>query len=327
MSVRKDFISHTSPYTTALSLRVLTNLSGHHFIIPFYHIVSDEDCPHIDYLYLHKGVEAFEKDLDYLTSEYTPIGATDLDDVLAGKYKGRKIMLLTFDDGLRQMYDVVAPILIRRGIPAVFFVNNDFIDNKALMFRYKVSLGIDADYDKYFDLAYNMDRIKGEADLQEILGGSLKDDAHVLNELFDSFLKSYKPYMTSEQIRSLISQGFSIGSHSMNHPYYHTLSLEQQLSQTLDSIDGLQKAFNIRQRLFAFPFTDHGVSKAFFDKIFTDGKVDFSFGGAGIKNDIHPRQMQRIPMEGWNASAEQTLKSEYLYYLLRMPLMKNTIKR
>lgn len=327
MSVRKDFISFTSPYTTALSLRVLTALSGHHFIIPFYHIVTDEECPHIDCLYLHKGVKAFEEDLDYLASEYLPIGASDLDDVLAGRYKGRKIMLLTFDDGLRQMYDTVAPILLRKGIPATFFINNDFLDNKALMFRYKVSLGINADYDKYFDLTYNMDYIKGEADLQEILDGSLMSDSPELNALFDSFLKNYKPYMTAEQIRSLIAQGFSIGSHSMSHPYYYKLSLEQQLEQTLGSIDGLQRDFGVTQRLFAFPFTDHGVPRAFFDKIFNEDKIDFSFGGAGIKNDIHPRQMQRIPMEGWAASAEQTLKSEYLYYLLRMPLMRNTIKR
>ncbi|MBS1622700.1 MAG: polysaccharide deacetylase family protein [Bacteroidetes bacterium] len=327
MSVRKSFISFTSPFTSVLPLSVLTALTGHHFIIPFYHVVSDEPCPHIRHLYSFKNVKQFERDLDHLTSQYKPIAASDLEDVVAGKYKGKKIMLLTFDDGLRQMYDTVTPILLRKGIPAVFFVNNDFVDNKALMFRYKVSLGIGADYDKYFALSNNMDKIKSDTDLQEILDESLKDDVLALNELCDSFLKSYKPYMTSAQIRALISQGFSIGSHSMNHPYYHTLSLEQQLSQTLDSIDGLQKQFNIRQRLFAFPFTDHGVSKAFFDKIFTEGKMDFTFGGAGIKNDIHPRQMQRIPMEGWAAGAEQTLKSEYLYYLLRAPLMRNTIKR
>ena len=133
--------------------------------------------------------------------------------------------------------------------------------------------------------------------------------------------------MSSEQIRSLTGQGFSIGSHSCSHPYYEDLTLDQQLSQTFDCLDILQKNFGIKEKLFAFPFTDHGVSKAFFDKAFEEGSLDFSFGGAGIKKDIHPRQFQRVPMEGWNADAEQILKSEYLYYLLRAPLGKNTIVR
>ena len=95
----------------------------------------------------------------------------------------------------------------------------------------------------------------------------------------------------------------------------------------MDCLNILKRDFGITQKLFAFPFTDHGVTKAFFENIFSDGKVDFSFGGAGIKKDIHPRQLQRIPMEGWNASAEQILKSEYLYYLLRAPLGKNATVR
>lgn len=315
MSVRKRFISLTSPFTAMLPLGALTALTGQHFIIPFYHVVSDEPCPHIEHLYQFKNVKQFERDLDYLTSQYTPIGASDLTDVIAGKYTGKKIMLLTFDDGLRQMYEVVAPILLRKGIPAIFFLNNDFIDNKGLMFRYKVSLAWDTFVDQYNLFIAEND--------QEVMAEVTKETAAT----FEDFRLSYRPYMSKEQIGDLISQGFAIGAHSLHHPYYHTLPLEQQLAQTLDSMDGLQKDFDVAQRLFAFPFTDHGVSRAFFDRVFTEGRLDFTFGGAGIKTDIHPRQMQRIPMEGWAAGAEQTLKSEYLYYLLRMPLMKNTIKR
>lgn len=315
MSIRKKFISLTSPFTPALPLGMLTALTGQSFIIPFYHIVSDGDCPHVRNLYRFKTVKEFEADLDYLTKYYQPISATDMPDVLAGKYKGKKIMLLTFDDGLREMYDVVAPILLRRGIPAVFFLNNDFIDNKALMFRYKVSLAWDLPVDRF-----TLFNAGNDAEVMAEVSG-------LIATKFDDFLRDYKPYMTSRQIVSLLDQGFCIGAHSCSHPYYSDLTLAEQLNETISSMDGLQRDFDLNQSLFAFPFTDDGVSKAFFNKIFDEGKIDFSFGGAGIKNDIHPRQFQRIPMEGWNATAEQTLKSEYLYYLLRMPLGKNTIKR
>ena len=315
MSIRKRFISLSSPFTSVLPLGALSALTGQHFIIPFYHIISDEDCPHVRHLYRFKSVAEFEADLDYLTRHYHPIAASDLPDVLAGKYAGKKIMLLTFDDGLREMYDIVAPILLRKGIPAIFFLNNDFIDNRALMFRYKVSLA-----KEWSRSTQRMFDSRTEKEFQAEIDISL-------NERFDAFLRDNKPYMTSKQIMSLLDKGFSIGSHSCDHPYYDTLNLDEQLKETLSSMDGLQRDFDLQERLFAFPFTDDGVSNAFFDKIFNEGKVDFSFGGAGIKEDTHPRHFQRIPMEGWDATAEQTLKSEYLYYLLRMPLLKNQIKR
>jgi peptidoglycan/xylan/chitin deacetylase (PgdA/CDA1 family) len=315
MSILKDFISFTSPFSALLPLGFFCRLTGQDFILPFYHIVSDEDCPHIKNLYRYKNTEEFEDDIDYLASHYEPISAEDLSSVIAGKYKGKKIMLLTFDDGLRQIYDIVAPILLRKGIPAVFFLNTDFIDNRALMFRYKASL------------IKSMTRDSSPVLEARSAIGIEQNVTPAIDAELENFLRDYKPYMTSEQIKSLISQGFAIGAHSCSHPYYSDLPPEEQLSETLDCLDVLKNDFGIRQKLFAFPFTDHGVSRKFFDTIFEDNKVDFSFGGAGIKKDIHPRQIQRIPMEGWNASAEQILKSEYLYYTLRAPLGLNTIVR
>ena len=103
MSIRKKFISSTSLLSAILPIDILCRATGHNFIIPFYHVVSDEACPHIENLYRFKTIREFEKDLDYLTKEYQPVGADDLDGILAGRYRGKKIMLLTFDDGLRQM--------------------------------------------------------------------------------------------------------------------------------------------------------------------------------------------------------------------------------
>ena len=315
MSIRKKFISYVSPLAAVLPLDLLCRATGHNFIIPFYHIVSDEKCPHVENLYQFKNTKEFERDIDYLAKKYQPIGSDDLNDVFAGKYKRKKTMLLTFDDGLRQIYDVVAPLLLRKGIPAIFFLNTDFIDNRGLMYRYKASLI----------------QSWGMGNAQTLKASSGKELMEMIDPALagrlDEFLADYKPYMTTDQIRALISQGFVIGAHSCSHPHYKNLSLEDQLAQTIDSVEILHRDFGIEQKLFAFPFTDEEVSRRFFDTIFDGGKVDFSFGGAGIKNDVHPRQFQRIPMEGWNASAEQILKSEYLYYLLRAIFFRNNIKR
>src|SRR5687768_8144112 len=129
-----------SPLPGLLSVSRMTALTNHNFILPFYHIVSNEECPHIKNLYRVKTTAQFESDLDFLLQHYTAISINELNHVVEGKFKNKKIFFLSFDDGLREVHDVIAPILLRKGLPATFFLNADFIDNRALMFRYKVSL-------------------------------------------------------------------------------------------------------------------------------------------------------------------------------------------
>jgi len=317
MSIRKKFIGATAGISSVLPLNLLAGITGQRFIMPFYHIVSNTPCPHVKHLYRVKTEKEFIADIDYLARNYTPIATTDLPDVLNGKYKGKKIMLLSFDDGLSEMYEVVAPILLAKGIPAAFFLNTDFIDNKALMFRYQASLATE------YITGINKAKVlaaRNPQQLKAIVGDKL-------DEISNQFLQDYKPYMSTTQVQGLIDKGFAIGGHSCSHPYYADLTMAQQLNETLTSVEILQRQFNLKQKLFAFPFTDDGVSVAFFNEVFDTNQLDFTFGGAGIKNDIHPRQIQRIPMEGWDAGAEQVLKSEYLYYIMRMPLFKNRIER
>ena len=47
---------------------------------------------------------------------------------------------LTFDDGLREVYDVVLPYLLENQLHATIFINSDFVDNKKLFIRHKSSL-------------------------------------------------------------------------------------------------------------------------------------------------------------------------------------------
>ena len=302
-----------------LSIDTLARFSGQNFILPFYHIISNENRPHIKHLYRVKTEGEFEADLDLLLKHYSPIAATDLPAVLDGRFNGQKIFLLTFDDGLREVHDVIAPILLRKGVPAIFFLNSAFIDNKALMFRYKVSLLLEL-------LGNEKSELKNQLKAQRNDTKLIAETAQQLNLSFETFLKEQAPYMTTEQGKALLAKGFTIGAHSVDHPYYEDLSTEEQLRQTFDSLTFLQQQFGIKEKLFAFPFTDHGVKQQFFAAIFSEGKIDFSFGGAGFKHDVSPKQLQRLAMET-SPDAETALRAEYAYYLLKALLGKNRLSR
>ena len=134
--------------------------------------------------------------------------------------------------------------------------------------------------------------------------------------------------MSSEQVSVLLQQGFSIGGHSIDHPLYNKIALAEQLRQTIESQQFLESKFDLDYRVFAFPFTDDGLTKSFFSALQAQFPFDLSFGGAGLKQDVIPNNLQRFPMESDRLnSARKLINTEFLYYLLKIPFGKNRLKR
>jgi peptidoglycan/xylan/chitin deacetylase (PgdA/CDA1 family) len=303
-------------------MNLLQKITNQKILLPFYHTVAEQPLPHIKHLYHTKTVKEFQKDLEFLLQHFEPIDAETLYHFHLNKTVPKKpVFHLTFDDGLREIYEIVVPILLEKGVPATFFINSGFADNKTLFYRYHASLAIEKlqTEEKFTNVLKN-----------EILNCSYQNkDAlfqYFSQQEVNDFLKKEQPYLTTEQIKTLGAQGFTIGAHSVNHPYYYEISLEEQLYQTRESLDFISSIVNQKLRLFAFPFTDFKVSKKFFEKI--QPAVDLSFGTAGLKNDEISFNLQRIAAEGKNAkSLESILRKEYLKFVGKFFLGKNRIKK
>lgn len=321
-----------------IPLNLLATLSGQKLFSPFYHLVNDSEVSHVKHLYKIKSIAAFRKDLDFLLKHFVPIDLFELNDHVESGRMDKKYFFLSFDDGLSEIYHTIAPVLKEKGIPATFFLNPAFIDNKALFYRYKVSLIIDGLIHKR-----PSDSIRKE--IQHLLKGAdapaallklryhqqqtIDNIASVLGLDFNTYLRDKQPYASTVQIKSLLSDGFTVGAHSMDHPEYRFLSFEAQVAQTNDSVKAVTEAFDLPYKVFSFPFTDFGVTKAFFEKVLDPAKkeVDLSFGCAGMKKDCLPTHIQRFPMEGNDMPANQLIASEYICFLLKSVLQKHRIIR
>ncbi|MCB0402567.1 MAG: polysaccharide deacetylase family protein [Flavobacteriales bacterium] len=296
-----------------LSMKQLMMLSGTRLILPFYHVVSDQEAPHYKHLYPVKSVSEFEADLDFLLQHFRPITLNELMEQVTANRKFREpVFHLTFDDGLRELYEVVAPILKQRGIPATFFINTDFMDNKSMFYRFKASLMVEE-----FGTTGMLELSADEA-LQ------IDDFAETMGYSFDGYLKANQPYLTSDQIKNLIGQGFTIGGHSLNHPLFSDLNVEEQVNQALSSVRILCDQFRLDYGVFSFPFTDHGVGREFFRQVNTT--LDLTFGTAGIKKDITSKNLQRVPMEQ-PETAEAIIKTQYMYAVMKNLVGRNRIRR
>jgi len=327
-----------------LPLGIISKLTNQKTIYPFYHIISDKDVIHIKHLYKIRNTKEFEKDLDFLLKNFVPIDINNLIENIFGKKKfERPSFLLSFDDGLSEFYDIVAPILLQKGVPAINFLNSGFIDNKDMFFRYKLSVIIEKLRNTNISKAlwqnvklwFEQKGLKFDEHFSSLF--CIKyGEKHLLDELalileidFREYLQKYKPYMNSDQINSLIQQGFSFGAHGIDHPNYGEMGIDQQINQTKTSIEYVTTNFGLKNKFFSFPFTDYNVSKNFFELIFNDKMplADITFGCAGLKKDEFFRNIQRIPMEIEQFTAKEIVYGEFFYYMFKALLNKNITKR
>ncbi|NQU88679.1 MAG: polysaccharide deacetylase family protein [Mariniphaga sp.] len=313
-------------------------MSGEQFIFPLYHLVSNNPPAHVKNLYNVTPVKHFLNDLDFLLQNFQPASINDvINYIKEGKKSTKPFFFLSFDDGMRECYEVVYPILKQKGLEAAFFINPAFVDNKNLFYRSKISLIIDqiqkngkifelSDFLKIYPIstAKVIDKIStlkySDIDIIEKAGKKIGID-------FNEYLDTYKPYMTLLQIKELQENGFLIGSHSYDHPKFWEISELEMREQIKSSFDFIDNIIQLKVRSFAFPFSDIETPISFFNFLTEEIKLDVSFGTAGIKIDTEPVHIQRIPMDVELKSAERIIKKEYGYFVFKFLFGKNLINR
>jgi peptidoglycan/xylan/chitin deacetylase (PgdA/CDA1 family) len=321
-----------------LPINLLRRLSGVNPLIINYHIVSDETLPHIEHIYKYRSIKEFNNDLDILTKYFHPVDLhTFLDSIKKNQQLPKNSMLLTIDDGLKEIYTKMAPILLERKIPATIFLTKNYVDNYELGDDHKKSLLINrlnnlttGEFEKLFK-KYNL-VLSGNTSFKDSIINISYKNRKLIDELassvslnFDEYLSINKPYIVSSQVKELIDQGFTFGGHSIDHPRLVELDLENQIKQAVESVDFVCKNFNINYRVFAFPYWDGGISREFFNII--NKKVDATFGTQGLLKDSASINHQRIGFERFHYPVKRMIKAHYTRKIIYQLLGKGIIKR
>ncbi|HUF37883.1 MAG TPA: polysaccharide deacetylase family protein [Anaerolineales bacterium] len=247
----------------------------------FYHVVSDHPLPHQRHLFPYKDPAAFETDLRWLAENTTPLDyaalAAHLDDGAPLPPNGSS---LSFDDGLAECFTAVRPLLKKHDIPCIFFLTTDWIDNRALFYRGKISLAIEA-----LTRLQDGERERVLSDLVEMTGPILPaglsaagfipwlkrrqqaDEALIdrvcvaLRIDVSRYLTEAQPYLTTEQIAEMRVEGFVFGAHTRRHAKLATLPPEEQAAEIVESCRIVAELTGERSVPFAFPFSGTGVDR------------------------------------------------------------------
>jgi peptidoglycan/xylan/chitin deacetylase (PgdA/CDA1 family) len=244
----------------------------------FYHSVSDQHLPYIQHLYPPEPTMRFEAALRSIKKHYQPVSDAE---VYASRIEGKPLppraMHLSFDDGFTECFTIARPLLQQYGIPCTFFVTSDWVDNKNMFYRNKVSLCIEAiqqlphDAVKMVLTSLNNALETKLANVQDfevwIKSLERKDEpvidmaAKMMGIDTKDFLQSQKPYMSTDQIRELHAAGFTIGAHTRSHTKLSLLKPDQIEAEIVGSARFVQQITGAARVPFSFPYSATGTDR------------------------------------------------------------------
>ncbi len=247
-----------------------------------YHYVREfnEDIPYFKNLH----IEDFKKQLEYFESEYGFVSKEDfLNAISTGKNPDG--IILTFDDGLKDHFTYVLPILLERSLWGIFYIptlmynDNKFLDVHRihlLLGRFKGAII----YDELIKIVNNdmlTDKLKNESNeltynlqindnhttlVKRILNYyiSYKYREKVIDTLMERLIPEYQRayqtfYMTPAEIKIIQEKGMIVGSHTVSHPVMSKLSLDEQKYQIENSFNFLERSTGgLHLKTFCYPY-------------------------------------------------------------------------
>lgn len=232
-------------------------------------------------------IEKFRGQLAYILRHYQVIRLEDyLDFLSGGKVVPENSCVLTFDDGFKDHYATVFPILRELDLPAAFFPQTQplveltvppvhkthFLLAKigALVFAQEVNSILRDQFPDLVEEFSIQDKIKKNLGYRwdDALTVNLKwsiatmphgPKVEILGEIFGKYFEDERGfckelYMTWDEIREMKESGLSFGSHTHTHPALSELSEEDQVRELKDSKDVMAKEFGEDVTLFAYPY-------------------------------------------------------------------------
>lgn len=238
-----------------------------------YHGVIEDARPSGRQLYGNTvSIPEFEAQLDYIAKRFRPISGADLIAAIAEeKPLPKNSVLITFDDGYRNNVTHAAPILRRKGIPAIFHLATDYVGSRSILWPDEILLRVLDWPEPVLTTPVGTFRFSTTNTSSERLqiawriGQACKRiPAEARNE-FLVFLRSETPpspshydpevheFMNWEEACKLVEYGFEIGSHTRSHPILSGLSREAVAAELCESRTAIEQRTGSRCRVIAYP--------------------------------------------------------------------------
>ena len=289
--------------------------------IIYYHMVSEK--VHSYYPKVAINPDDFSEQIKNLNKNFTIISLPEAIELASLNKSFKNSLVLTVDDGFAECYSVIAPILKEENIPATFFLIENCIDNKNMMWLHQL---------EYLQQTLSSEKLNT---VIKQFSNQINDNSHstfdflklskkwamkdrdkfieliwniAMDESKSEWLQKHQPYLSSLQIQELINSGFNIGSHSASHPSCDQLSYNELQKEIVGSCENIGDKLGIEIKYFSYPF-GRRANKKYETRILETSNIQCLIGGK-------PRLFRKNTFPRWEAYNFERNKSNLLYHLL-----------
>lgn len=200
--------------------------------------------------------EWFSRVVDMITSDWTVVQLCEI--VRADRH--RKICSLTFDDGLRSVAEVAHPVLSAAAIPYSVYVCTEAATGGPAPWFLRVErllehLGV-PQVRRHWRLDSTRHRTASSvvAALKEIPLDRLLAEVQAVESAYGLEVpRAEQMFMSACEIRTISTEGATIGSHTHRHAIMSRLPPDQQEAEIERSASALESLLGVRPEEFAYP--------------------------------------------------------------------------
>ncbi|MGA8814611.1 MAG: polysaccharide deacetylase family protein [Candidatus Sulfotelmatobacter sp.] len=251
------------------ALRLASRFSEHGVAIIMYHsVMSDPSVEQLTLGDIIHSKEVFRGQMEIIARHFRAVGLDDVLLFLKGERTlPQRAVVVTFDDGYADNYNAANDILTPLGIPSVFYVTVDCVDQQRLPWparlRYafltsKIERWNEA-HGPTWELTSTPQRLRAFERASECCGklSGVPQDQFV--ESVQRQLASTPPpalrrlMMTWDEVRGLASNGHTVGSHTMTHPNMAYVAEKDARIELLESKRRLEQELATPVVHFSYP--------------------------------------------------------------------------
>jgi peptidoglycan/xylan/chitin deacetylase (PgdA/CDA1 family) len=285
-----------------------------------FHRISERGAPcMLDDCVVNATRDEFDRQMATVQRYFEPVGIDDLVRYAEGGTLPRNAILITFDDGYRDNYELALPVLQRRGMKAVFFVATSYISERRLFWWDRVNYLVKSSKRSSLELAYpvplrldtsdaqarraaitsllrvvksarSLDLPKLLDELQRATGSDWSTDLE--RQLADEHLMSW------HQVRALRAAGMEVQSHTRTHRVLQTLEDAQILDELRGSREDLERELGEPISAISYPVGYGIADRAFIREALTQAGYKIAFKNAGgvqwVTDKLDRFQVDRI---------------------------------
>ena len=177
-------------------------------------------------------------------------------------------VLITFDDGYRDNYEIAYPVLRSRGVQGVFFLATGMVGSCQLPWWDYVAYMVKTARNRRFSLHYpfnldvNIELAGAEKSLRAILKlykrPENSDPERFMRELAEQANGEEPPgtirrFLSWDEAREMIGGGMAIGSHTHSHQVLSQLEPERQRLELAQSRSIMKEQLGLESEVLAYP--------------------------------------------------------------------------